>query len=241
MLRFEKNPENNLTIIVPECKGIRYVISDIHGCSETFKTLVDKIKLTKNDQLFLLGDYIDRGRNSKAVIDYILELSNAGFQVFPLKGNHEDMLEKKSDLFIVESEVEYEDENFRELLYNANHEIEKKYIDFIEQLPYFIELENCILVHAGFEFDIDEPFTFADAMLWIRGWDYDAIKAKNKFVIYGHTPASIHKIRECIKSKSPQIPLDNGCVFSEEKNYGNLLCLNINDFTLTIQENIEYV
>ncbi len=45
--------------------GQRWVISDIHGYAQTFQTLVrEKIKLTRNDQLFLLGDYIDRGPDS---------------------------------------------------------------------------------------------------------------------------------------------------------------------------------
>ena len=43
----------------------------------------------KNDQLFLLGDYIDRGQDSKGVIDYIIELQKE-FQVFPIRGNHEE-------------------------------------------------------------------------------------------------------------------------------------------------------
>ena len=50
-------------------------IGDIHGCYNNFFQLVnDRIKLTKNDQLVLLGDYIDRGDQSKDVIDFIFQL-----------------------------------------------------------------------------------------------------------------------------------------------------------------------
>jgi len=66
-------------------------ISDIHGCARTFQALLDKIQLSTNDQLYLLGDYIDRGPDSKGVIDTILGLINAGYRVQTLMGNHEKM------------------------------------------------------------------------------------------------------------------------------------------------------
>ena len=50
-------------------------IGDIHGSFNSLKELIEnKIQLTKNDQLILLGDYIDRGLQSKEVIKYIIEL-----------------------------------------------------------------------------------------------------------------------------------------------------------------------
>ncbi len=55
-------------------EGRRFVIGDIHGCFRTFKYLVEEdLHLKSNDTLFLLGDTIDRGTGSKAVIDYIRE------------------------------------------------------------------------------------------------------------------------------------------------------------------------
>jgi serine/threonine protein phosphatase 1 len=54
-----------------------FAISDIHGCYKPFyELIVNTIELTKSDQLILLGDYIDRGEQSKEVIDFILELKN---------------------------------------------------------------------------------------------------------------------------------------------------------------------
>ena len=70
----------------------KYAISDIHGCIATFKTLLDKIKFSKEDELYLLGDYIDRGPDSKGVIDHIWYLQKSGYQVHCLRGNHENML-----------------------------------------------------------------------------------------------------------------------------------------------------
>lgn len=231
----------NITIRIPECKGIQYVIPDIHGCINSFIALIEKIKITKEDQLFLLGDYVDRGNNAKAVIDYIMQLQNDGFKIFPIMGNHEEVVLNNFGLEICDEEVVFGKDDDKSRIYNGNNQIERKYFNFISNLPYYIELENFLLVHAGFDFDIDEPFTFTYAMLWVRGWQYNQKSAKNKTVIYGHTPAKLSIIKSEIEIKSKKIPLDNGCVFYEYKDddYGNLLCLNLNNFELTIQPNID--
>src|SRR5215218_1348691 len=71
----------------------RYAISDIHGCCKTFRYMVEEVlHLQASDQLFLLGDYIDRGPDSKGVIDFILELRAKGYRVETLMGNHEFMM-----------------------------------------------------------------------------------------------------------------------------------------------------
>ena len=70
----------------------KYAISDIHCCLETFKKLLQKIKYSKQDELYILGDLIDRGPSSKGVIDYIFELKAQGFKVECTRGNHEQMM-----------------------------------------------------------------------------------------------------------------------------------------------------
>jgi len=70
-----------------------FVIGDIHGCFNTFQILLEqKIRLIKSDKIILLGDYIDRGIQSKEVINYIIDLQAKGFDIIPLLGNHEAML-----------------------------------------------------------------------------------------------------------------------------------------------------
>ncbi len=67
----------------------KLAIGDIHGCNKTFKALLDQINLSKDDELTLLGDYIDRGPDSKGVIDTIINLQSSGYQVRALRGNHD--------------------------------------------------------------------------------------------------------------------------------------------------------
>ena len=72
-----------------------YAIGDIHGSLESLERLLDKINpdLTR-DRLLFVGDYIDRGPQSKEVVDYIIRLKNLAppGQIICLKGNHEAML-----------------------------------------------------------------------------------------------------------------------------------------------------
>lgn len=71
--------------------GRLIAIGDIHGCSVALRTLIDAIQPTPLDTLVFLGDYIDRGPDSKGVIDQVIALAEE-WQVVPLLGNHEEML-----------------------------------------------------------------------------------------------------------------------------------------------------
>ena len=70
----------------------RYLaIGDIHGCSIALNTLLNFIELRDDDIIITLGDYVDRGPDSRAVIDLVLDLDR-NYQLQPLCGNHEVML-----------------------------------------------------------------------------------------------------------------------------------------------------
>jgi fructose-1,6-bisphosphatase len=56
----------------------QFAISDIHGHLKTFQALLKRIDFTVHDELYLLGDFIDRGPDSKGVIDHIEELRATG-------------------------------------------------------------------------------------------------------------------------------------------------------------------
>jgi len=228
---------NQFTVQVPKCTGTRYIISDVHGCLKTLVCLVEKLKLKPEDQLFLLGDYIDRGSDSRGVLDYLIDLQKH-YSVFALKGNHEDDIESMEEannekLFANYLEAEPDS------IVNSDFSVDVKYQHFIANLPYYIELENHFLVHAGFNFKRQQCFEDTDDMLWIRRWNYDAKKAKNKTIIHGHTVNNLTDIKRNIARNEKIIPLDNGCFFAGAVGHGNLLCLNLNTNELIIQENIE--
>lgn len=213
--------------------GRQLVIPDIHGCLTTFEALLKQIKLTKNDQLFLLGDYINRGENSKGVLDLILKLQEYQvenkFQIFPLRGNHEQML------------IEEYEEIRATKRQNKTLEFSDLHYHFLSSLPYFYELDDFFLVHAGFNIKIENPFLDFEAMLWKRNFYITQEERKkhfcNKTIIIGHNPTFLNDILQDIDLKTPSICLDNGCVYDKKWFLGNLLCLDLHSFEVFIQKN----
>jgi len=67
------------------------VIGDIHGCLAAFDALLKAIQPTESDTLVTVGDYVDRGPDSRGVIDRLIELQQK-VRLFPLMGNHEEMM-----------------------------------------------------------------------------------------------------------------------------------------------------
>lgn len=224
--------------------GKRYAISDIHGCYKTFRRLVeDGIQLTKSDQLFLLGDYVDRGPSSRAVLDYILELKEDAYQVFPLRGNHENDL------------LEYSMGEPRFLLWHLNKhkypdiveegKLMDRYFDYFDSLPYYYELDDYYLVHAGFDFKTENPFENKTAMLWLRYFNPPVGQLNGKRVIHGHDPVYMDIIIDHIEKRHVSIPLDNGASYvGKNKLYdtsrlGRLCAFDLDGQQLYTQSNID--
>lgn len=69
-----------------------YVVGDIHGHNQLLQKLLQKITLKDEDTIIFVGDYIDRGSDSKGVVDTILELKAHHSKTVCLKGNHEQWM-----------------------------------------------------------------------------------------------------------------------------------------------------
>ncbi len=217
--------------------GKQYVIPDIHGCLKTFKQLLKKIEFSKDDQLFLLGDYINRGPNSTGLIDYILKLRDENYEIHCIRGNHEQLVldVNKNNPVRLNWLMSYY--KSRKLL-NKKKKLRKRYKKFFKSLPYYIELDKYFLVHAGFDFHSKNPFTEFDKMLWLRS--FDTFGKTKKYIIHGHKPVKLSVIKKRIKNKSQIISLDNGCVYNGKKTgMGNLLCFEIKKRKLHFQFNVE--
>ncbi len=198
-------------------------ISDIHGCLKSFRTLLeDKVKLTLADELYLIGDFVDRGKDSKGVIDYILNLQNKGFSIFCMKGNHEDMMLDAKDF--QGNRSMWLRHGGRETLQSYDCGLldlyEHPHIKFYENLHYYIETEQYIFVHAGLNFRISNPFEDKYSMLWIRNWHHriERFKVNNKIIIHGHTPIKRSKIEFYLDKLDEfgYLDIDAGCVFGRQ-------------------------
>jgi serine/threonine protein phosphatase 1 len=230
---------------------MRYCIGDIHGCIKTLKELINQICLVnKHPELYFVGDLIDRGPNSKAVIDYILDLKNNGLKINSVRGNHEQMLIHvyAHNLRITDSNWYFNGAENTIRSFNAIADLNKtvkdlipeKYFHFLDSLPYFIELDDYLIVHAGFNFNSKNPFTDFETMLWTREEHNKFEFTKGKKIIHGHTPVPIELIKSRIENKNIDvINIDSGCVFTNLEKLGTLTALNMDKLELINIKNID--
>ena len=166
----------------------RYVIGDIHGCSKALRALVDEIAPERDDTLIFLGDFIDRGPDSRGVLDLIIDL--AGYtRVVPLRGNHELMM--MGVLFGgLDPDVWIRCGGHTTIAnYGGNLErVPDSHIQFLQSLHRHHETEREIFIHAGYlpECAIEQT---DDA---VRYWNHPQIwpgpHRSGKRAYVGHTP-----------------------------------------------------
>lgn len=208
-----------------------YVIGDIHGCLDELRYLVEGLPLESGDRLVFLGDYVDRGPNSKGVLDYMLELQKRDdLEVICLKGNHEDMFlaylglpGQHGNMFLYNGGyatlLSYGIKSKQSSLGEIMSKISSDHIDFLKNLKTYVVMEPFICVHAGI--NPSKPLaeqTDAD-LLWIRDEFIHNPHRLPYTVLFGHTP------RSSVLFHLPyKVGLDTGLV------YGNKLsCLEVVD------------
>ncbi|SMG29396.1 serine/threonine protein phosphatase 1 [Marivirga sericea] len=218
----------------------RYAISDIHGCFYTLRELLDVVGFNKEDQLFFSGDFINRGGNSKQVIDFLMQLEKGDYQVKFSKGNHEDMLFDSSKV----KDFSGGDDSLH-ASFGISHftELEEEYKQWIKNLEYFHTSEEYILVHAGLDFHEDDILKKNENMLWINDWygDIDYDRLGDRIIVHGHNilPKQLILAMRDNLDKDRVLDIDNGCYKAGEKNEGNLCCFNLDSRELHFQENID--
>ena len=208
-----------------------FAIGDIHGCFNEFKALLEvKIKIRIDDKIILLGDYIDRGPQSKEVIDFIIELRKKGFDIVPLMGNHEAML---LDAFDNEEFLSNWIQNggletLKSFGIYSLKNLESKYIEFFKGLTYYFAFEKYLFVHAGFNDDDINPFIDTYFMIWVCKKEYTNSLLINKSVIHGHRPIPFDVCKERVLNKNKVIDVDTGCVYIDKSGYGRLTAIELN-------------
>ncbi|MFA0960687.1 metallophosphoesterase family protein [Roseivirga sp. BDSF3-8] len=208
-----------------------YVISDIHGCYRTFKKLCkDKLDLGSDDKLFVLGDHIDHGPKSRQVLDYFKVLEDRVDNLILLRGNHEQRLLRAYYGTSDEDKAKWLNSGGKRALKSFGvasvEEVPEEYIDMIDDMPYFHEHGDYMMVHAGFDFTSHKPYSQYAEMLEIRNWEYDKEIANGRTILHGHTPTRIKDIFRNVKADASVICLDNGCC-KEGNGIGCLVALEL--------------
>ena len=220
----------------------RYAITDIHGCARTFKALVlEQLRLRKDDELYLLGDYVNKGPDSRGVLDFILHLQKQHYRVHCLRGNHDQMLlnaasagESALKMTAEESKLTLQSFHITDITHLSD-----KYVSFLDSLPYYLELPDFFLVHAGFDFNQADIFRDTDAMMNIRDYKIDWSKLSNKRLLHGHTPVALSIIKQRIATKELSLNLDAGCAYYKNTGLGNLTALDLDTMILFNQCNLD--
>lgn len=217
----------------------RWIIPDIHGCAKTVKILLENLlKISKEDELFFLGDYIDRGPRGKDVIDYLMGLQESGYNIHCLKGNHEDYCiraweaDQKFHLFKSDVQKLWENvgatETYKSFGGKRPRDIPEQYIEWMRKLDYYYELEDYILVHAGMNFKAKNPFEDLNSMVSVRSFKVDFAKTNGRRIIHGHIPVDYSFIDHVIHNPKGYdfIALDNGVFCTDKPGMGNLMAFN---------------
>lgn len=196
-------------------------IGDIHGCAETLDVLLDQLDPSTEDTLVFVGDYIDRGPDSKRVIDRLLELRTTHDCVF-LRGNHErfmlDYIEEGSlNLWSMNGGMATIRSYQRD---GASVEFPHEHVEFVRNTKIYYETDDFFFVHGGLKpnLTIEENIDRFDEDVFL--WERDHLDASDvaweKTVVCGHTPRPEPINRERL------LMIDTGCVYNMHPGLGRL-------------------
>ncbi|MGF1636968.1 MAG: metallophosphoesterase [Cyclobacteriaceae bacterium] len=219
-----------------------FAITDIHGCSKTLSALInEKLCPLPNDTLIFLGDYVNKGPDSKAVLDQLIEFEKGDWETIFLRGNHDQLLlESISPGFVG---PEYFEQSLASTLKSFGvdqaADIPTLYLDFLRRSIFYFQTEQFMFVHAGLNFDLDNPLEDTDAMLYLRSMSPKPEKIGKRTIIHGHVPRKLAEIEKDIAQKGlPAYCLDAGCPYPH-KGMGDLVALELGHWKLYVQKNID--
>lgn len=230
-------------------------IGDIHGCHKELKVLINGMIKGGNykpneDRLIFLGDYVDRGDNSRLTIRYIRYLQKKYNNVIALKGNHEDMLADS----VLRGYMLYDRKTLRD--YSGFEKQLKNDAKWIDKLPLYFADDFCVFVHGGIDKGLALNKQIDYYMLWAPNNYLDDYRDYDRIIVSGHH-AMLNGTLPCIIANTG-ICIDTGCVFNGkltaiimEKGYMRGFCqvkkgakimeeIKMNNKTLTIMAQAFY-
>lgn len=177
----------------------KIAIGDIHGCNVAFGLLLEAIDPQPEDTIITLGDYIDRGEDSKGVIDRLIALKDK-CTLIPLLGNHELMLMRafggKDDLAGWIRVGGYQ--TLTSYGWGANSAstdelkdiIPYEHMAFISECVGYHEDDENVFVHANYEWDVPMGQQTENASFWahLRDGPIQKPHISGKKFWVGHTP-----------------------------------------------------
>lgn len=205
-----------------------YAIGDIHGRRDLLDrllTLIDEDDATRpsaHTQLIFLGDLVDRGEDSRGVVERLMSLAASSPNVRFLKGNHEELLIRVHDgdsratglfhrvggretmLSYGMSEAAYDALDLSELAAEIPRYIPAEHLEFLKAFDDWIEAGDYLFVHAGVRPGLALEDQEASDLRWIRREFTQHDGPFSHMVVHGHT------ISETVDAKPNRIGIDTG-------------------------------
>jgi serine/threonine protein phosphatase 1 len=211
-----------------------FVVGDIHGCLVETARLLENLPLKPSDRIVFLGDYIDRGPDSRGVVAYLISIAKSmNNELVFLKGNHEDMLlaylgfpGHYGEMFLANGGqatlASYGIPHMAISQDSAMARIPADHLEFFFSLQRYYLYDSFLCVHAGIH-----PLKPLEAqseidMLWIRN---EFISNRHRLpytVIFGHTPQN-----EVLFDLPCKIGIDTGVVYGRK-----LSCIELDEKVL---------
>ena len=171
-----------------------YCISDVHGKYDLFCRLMDSIGFNAGDELLVLGDMTDKGLQTVRLCNLLRSEPN----IHCITGNHEYDFLKAYYAAMKKEDADFDRvlDSLREYFPGDGKELCWEIIDWLESLPFFIERENFICVHAGIAVDAQNRVLLPDKtspeeFVYSRKLSRSApLPDGCKCVIFGHTPVA---------------------------------------------------
>ncbi len=189
-----------------------FVIGDLHGRFDLLEKALFLIEQEQPDggKVVFLGDYIDRGPQSRLVVERIIDGPPEGWIWVALKGNHEDMMvqcHRGADLGL------WLGNGGMETLASYGGEIPDSHLAWADKLPMIHSDNHRVYVHAGVDPSLPLDAQVAETLLWRRYQPKADIYYPGMHIVHGHTPH-----RQGPELYSGRTNLDVGAVF-----YGRLV------------------
>lgn len=169
--------------------SLTYAIADLHGRFDLLKKALEAVTNHAGDhdyKVITLGDYVDRGPESRQIIQHLMDAQDQGRPLICLKGNHEDMMH---ETLMAPLDPNWWVGNGGETtLKSYNNEVPSNHLHWIGSLPTIYVDRHRIFVHAGVDptKSLDEQTD--EFKLWYRYIDGADIGHGERHVVHGHTP-----------------------------------------------------
>lgn len=188
--------------------SLTFAIGDIHGCIDPLKRMIARIEAkAESGTVVFLGDYVDRGPDSRAVIDLVMAgPQRPDWRWITLKGNHEDLMIGARDGRHDESR--WLAIGGLETLKSYGGTVSAEHLAWAAGLPLVHSDEHRIFVHGGVRDGLYLEDQTPDDLMWTRFGEDQGGEFWGKHLVHGHTPSEANP-----RTVGNRTNVDSGCVF----------------------------